>query len=86
MVPSLPLLSYESSMSVKENPDRKKKHIVCDSLFNYLEYLLVCLKLVSMSFAIYLLFFTQLLLIFLWLKIVNSASGKFLSQKIISNS
>ena len=25
MVPSLPLLSYESSMSVKENPDRKKK-------------------------------------------------------------
>ena len=25
MVPSLPLVSYESSMSVKENPDRKKK-------------------------------------------------------------
>ena len=82
MVPSLPLVSYESSMSVKENPDRKKTHIVCDSLFNYLEYLLVvCLKLVSMCFAIYLLFFTQLLLIFLWLKIVNSASGKFFISK-----
>ena len=26
MVPSLPLLSCESSLSVKENPDRKKKH------------------------------------------------------------
>ena len=25
MVPSLPLLSCESSVSVKENPDRKKK-------------------------------------------------------------
>ena len=25
MVPSLPLLSCESSMSMKENPDRKKK-------------------------------------------------------------
>ena len=25
MVPSLPLLSCESSLSVKENPDRKKK-------------------------------------------------------------
>ena len=25
MVPSLPLLSCESSMSVKENPDRKRK-------------------------------------------------------------
>ena len=25
MVPSLPLLSSESSVSVKENPDRKKK-------------------------------------------------------------
>ena len=24
MVPSIPLLSYESSVSVKENPDRKK--------------------------------------------------------------
>ena len=82
MVPSLPLVSYESSMSVKENPDRKKKHIVCDSLFNYLEYLLVvCLKLVSMCFAIYLLFFTQLLLTFLWLKIVNSVSGKFFISK-----
>ena len=28
MVPSLPLLSCESSVSVKENPDRKKKKIV----------------------------------------------------------
>ena len=27
MVPSLPLLSCESSVSVKENPDRKKKSI-----------------------------------------------------------
>ena len=25
VVPSLPLLPYESSVSVKENPDRKKK-------------------------------------------------------------
>ena len=27
MVPSLPLLSCESSLSVKENPDRKKIYI-----------------------------------------------------------
>ena len=27
MVPSLPLLSCESSVSVKENPDRKKEYI-----------------------------------------------------------
>ena len=25
MIPSLPLLCYESSVSVKENPDRKEK-------------------------------------------------------------
>ena len=31
MVPSLPLLSCESSVSVKENPDRKKKN---KKLFN----------------------------------------------------
>ena len=31
MVPSLPLLSCESSVSVKENPDRKKKKI-CNTL------------------------------------------------------
>ena len=32
MVPSLPLLSCESSVSVKENPDRKKKNTqkLCD--------------------------------------------------------
>ena len=29
MVPSLPLLSCESSVSVKENPDRKKKKKIC---------------------------------------------------------
>ena len=28
MVPSLPLLSHESSVSVKENPDRKKKLVL----------------------------------------------------------
>ena len=28
MVPSLPLLSCESAVSVKENPDRKKRHIM----------------------------------------------------------
>ena len=27
MVPSLPLLSHDSSVSVKENPDRKKKNL-----------------------------------------------------------
>ena len=32
MVPSLPLLSYESSVSVKENPDRKKKKKKIDPL------------------------------------------------------
>ena len=31
MVPSLPLLSCESSVPVKENPDRKKNHF-CDKL------------------------------------------------------
>ena len=31
MVPSLPLLSCESSVSVKENPDRKKKMKLCRS-------------------------------------------------------
>ena len=31
MVPSLPLLSCESSVSVKENPDRKKKYIYHDT-------------------------------------------------------
>ena len=29
MVPSLPLLSCESSVSVKENPDRKKNYSTC---------------------------------------------------------
>ena len=33
MVPSLPLLSYESSVSVKENPDRKKKKILSNKNF-----------------------------------------------------
>ena len=33
MVPSLPLLSCESSVSVKENPDRKKKQHGSDQPF-----------------------------------------------------
>ena len=33
MVPSLPLLSCESSVSVKENPDRKKKYV---NYFNFI--------------------------------------------------
>ena len=33
MVPSLPLLSCESSVSVKENPDRKKKKILSNKNF-----------------------------------------------------
>ena len=36
MVPSLPLLSYESSVSVKENPDRKKKYIYIYILSKYI--------------------------------------------------
>ena len=32
MVPSLPLLSCESSVSVKENPDRKKRMFSCNIL------------------------------------------------------
>ena len=32
MVPTLPLLSCESSVSVKENPDRKKKNATVSSL------------------------------------------------------
>ena len=33
MVPSLPLLSCEFSVSVKENPDRKKKKKKCAEQF-----------------------------------------------------
>ena len=35
MVPSLPLLSCESSVSVKENPDRKKIFFSFDNLMEY---------------------------------------------------
>ena len=35
MVPSLPLLSCESSVSVKENPDRKKNFFLFDNLMEY---------------------------------------------------
>ena len=41
MVPSLPLLSCELSVSVKENPDRKKKYCSFQSLWiEKIEYLL----------------------------------------------
>ena len=36
MVPSLPLLFYESSVSVKENPDRKKIYIYIYILSKYI--------------------------------------------------
>ena len=47
MVPSLPLLSCESSLSMKENPDRKKKK---SNYFNYLSRRLLCHTLIQPHF------------------------------------
>ena len=39
MVPSIRLLSYESSVSVKENPDRKKNRWFLKYIFKFLVYI-----------------------------------------------
>ena len=65
MVPFLPLLSYESSVSVKENPDRKKIYIYISYLNIYYDCLLQEVTVSHLFFAMFFCFFFYIFTIYL---------------------